>query len=234
MGLNEALLLVTGILSCSFVVLAWKFNRERLYSAIILFLVLISLVGGKTVQFFGFETNTGNIFYASVFLATYFLIERYGKREGIRSIWIGILCVVCFSVLLYISIALQGASSTATLSGALTIAFSSSAWIAMASLIAYAISQVINVYLYIYLKSAFANRHIWLRANACNALAQIADSIIFFTIAFWGVVAPSNIGEIMITGYVIKVVFMMIASTTLYYNEFEEVEESQEAILTFR
>ena len=93
---NELILLLTAVVSAVFVFTAWRFGKERLYSAIIVFLILIASLGGKIVTFAGHPTNTGNIFYASVFLATYFLIERYGKREGIRSIWIGVVWVVFF------------------------------------------------------------------------------------------------------------------------------------------
>lgn len=146
--MNEVLLLFTAILSGTFVLTAWKLGKERLYSAIIVFLILISSVGGKIVEFFGFATNTGNIFYASVFLATYFLIERYGRREGIRSIWIGVIAVVFFSVLARITSALIGSDTTEELNTALSVAFDPLFRLTFASLAAYALSQSLNVYLY--------------------------------------------------------------------------------------
>src|SRR3989344_5086065 len=112
MAINEPILVAIAILCAAFVYAAWRFDKSRLYSLIVIFLILISLTGGKIVEFFGFATNTGNIFYASVFLATYFLIERYGRREGIRSIWIGILAVVFFSLLARLTSALTGSGAT--------------------------------------------------------------------------------------------------------------------------
>lgn len=71
-AMNELLLIVIAIMSALFVVVGWRLGKERLYTVIVIFLLLIVAVGGKVVSFFGYETNTGNIFYASVFLATYF------------------------------------------------------------------------------------------------------------------------------------------------------------------
>ena len=65
--MNEILLLIMAFVSAGYVIVSWMLGKERLYTAIIIFLVLISTVGGKIVTFFGYETNTGNIFYASVF-----------------------------------------------------------------------------------------------------------------------------------------------------------------------
>ena len=164
------------------------------------------------------------IFLRIGFLATYFLIERYGRREGIRSIGVGIMFVAGFVTLLQLVLAYDGAPPTAELSSALSLALGHASRPAFASLLAYGVSQTINVYLYIYLKERMQvwRGAIWIRANIANALAQVVDSAIFFTVAFWGVVAPSNVWDIVITGFVIKVVYMMLASPLLYFNHVEE------------
>ncbi len=234
MAYNEVLILLTSIASIVLVLLAWRLDKERLYSAILIFLILIALTGGKIVEFFGHETNTGNIFYASVFLATYFLIERYGKREGIRSIWIGLVGVLLFSILLWLTTLYIPSASTAVLSAALETAFAPLSRLAFASVLAYIISQTLNVYLYIYLKQKFNGGKLWLRANLANLAAQAVDSVIFFTVAFWGVIAPTNIHDVIITGFVIKVLFMMVASPLLYLNTIEEDHESEYTSLTVR
>lgn len=222
--MNNFLLLAISIVSAGFVLVAWRLGKERLYSVIIVFLILIATAGGKIVEFFGYETNTGNIFYASVFLATYFLIERYGKEEGIRSIWIGIIGVAFFTILAGLSALQIGSESTTQVNNALSVVLGSAPRLAFASLLAYGISQSVNVYLYIYLKQKFNGARLWLRANLANAAAQAVDSIIFFVVAFGGTIAPANIGEVILMGLVIKIVFMMAASTLLFLNKVEQEE----------
>src|SRR3989344_6014791 len=231
MGLNELLLFVTVLLCAGFVFTTWELDRERLYGAIIIFLILMTSMGGEIVVFFGHETNTGNIFYASVFLATYFLIERYGRREGMHAIWVGVGGVLFFLAVVQTTVLLTGAGSTSTLDAAVFTVFDHAPRVALASLVAYVLSQNFNVRLYVYLKHRFNGRWLWLRANLVNALAQILDSTVFFVIAFWGVVAPANIGEIIVTGYVIKVVYMMLASLLLYANSVEQEEEEDYATI---
>ncbi len=223
--MNELLLFLIAVVSLGFVLVGWRFGKERLYSVMVVFLILIALTGGKIIFFFGHETNTGNIFYASVFLATYFLIERYGKREGMYAIWVGVIWVLFFSVLMYLTVALAGSSTTAPLNKALADAFSPVSRVAFASLTSFAICQSINVYLYLYFKRRMHGSFLWLRANLSNAIAQVADSIIFFSIAFLGVVPPSGIFGIIATGLAIKIVYMMAASFTLYLNRVEEEQD---------
>jgi uncharacterized integral membrane protein (TIGR00697 family) len=232
--MNESLLFLSGLISVAFVLAAWRLGKERLYSAIIVFLILIAGVGGKIVDFFGFETNTGNIFYASVFLATYFLIERYGRREGIRSIWIGVIAVVFFSLLARLTSALTGSGATAELDAALSVAFDPLLRLTFASLLAYAISQTCNVYLYIYLKERLKGARVWLRANATNIVAQLIDSTVFFLVAFLGTVPFANVWEVLLTGFVIKVIFMLAAAPLLYLNRVEEEDGEGQAVIAIR
>ena len=219
---NDFILILTAVFCTACVFLAWRTRKALLYTAIIIFLILIGTVGGKLVLFFGHVTNSGNIFYASVYLATYFLIERFGKREGIRSIWIGIAGAVTFAAAVQLVLALSGETTTEPVNAALVTIFGSSFRVGFASIVAYGISQHLNVYLYSALKERMNGSRLWLRANLSNAFAQALDSVVFFTIAFWGVVPPGNIGDIIITGFVIKVLFIMITSPLLYLNRFEE------------
>jgi len=232
--MNELLLLVTAVFSAGFVVAGWKLGKERLYSVIVVFLILIASTGGKIAIFFGHETNTGNIFYASVFLATYFIVERYGKREGLYSIWVGVLCLVFFSVLAQISAVLQGSDASNGFNAALSVVFAPLSRVALASLVAYVISQNVNVRIYLSLKSRLSATSLWLRANISNAAAQVVDSIVFFTIAFGGVVLPPHFLDIALTGFAIKVIYMMLASPLLYLNKVEEEDGHDYSTVTLR
>jgi queuosine precursor transporter len=230
--MNEILLFIIALFSTLFVVLMWKLGKQRLYSAIIIFLILVTTVGGKIVPFFGHNTNTGNVFYASVFLATYFLIERYGKREGIKSIWVGVVGVIAFSCLVYLSVLLVGSPETTAIDESFRIAFSPILRITFASLLAYILSQNINVYLYVYLKEKFEGRKLWLRANICNLVAQILDSVVFFTFAFFGSIPFSTVIGALVTGIVIKIVFIIITSPLLYLNRIQEDGEEDYSSIT--
>ena len=144
--MNEMLLILTAVVSTIFVFSAWKVSKERLYSVIVVFLILIATLGGKTVQFFGHTTNTGNIFYAAVFLATYFIIERYGRQKGVYSIWVGALAVSIFTILAYLTVLMDGSPSlglTSDISKVLT----SIPRVAFASILSYVISQNLNALL---------------------------------------------------------------------------------------
>ncbi len=232
--MNEVLLFLSGLFSTFFVYISWRIGEERLYTALVVFLILIGATGGKLVEFFGHETNTGNIFYAAVFLATYFLVERYGKTKGLRSVWIALIVISFFTVLSQITVLYEGVESTASFADALQIVFTDSLRVTVASLLAYAVSQTFNIYLYSYLKEKMNGGRLWLRANAANAAAQILDSVVFFTIAFWGVVPLESVWSIIVTGFFLKVIYMMLASPLLYLNTVEHEDGKGYAKITVR
>jgi uncharacterized integral membrane protein (TIGR00697 family) len=232
--MNELLLFGQAAVSTAFVILTWHYARDRLYGVITLFLLLIAIGGGKIIYLFGHETNTGNIFYAAIFLATYFLIERMGKRQGIYAIWISVIAIAFFFVFIQLVVAFVSAPATLGFSNTLEAAFEPFSRLTAASLIAYIFSQNLNVYTYVVLKERWRGSRPWMRANISNILAQVVDSIVFFTVAFWGVVAPINIIDIMATGFVIKVLFVAITSPLLHFNRIELEDGNDYARVSMR
>lgn len=223
--MNEILMLLTAVLCTGAILVTWRLGRSRLYCLILIFLILIAAAGGKVVTFFGHETNTGNIFYAAAYLATYFLLERYGRRAGFYAVWIGALGVAFYSLLVYITIQLAGSPETSALNSALPIVFEPVPRVAFASILAFVISQNVNIRLYLHLKAGLLGASRWWRANIANALAQMLDSLVFFVIAFAGVVPNVNVGDILFTGLAIKVAYMAITAPFLYLNGMELDED---------
>jgi queuosine precursor transporter len=66
----------------------------------------------------------------------------------------------------------------------------------LAGLISYGISQTLNVYVFTKLKGEGTGRAAWLRGLVAGLLSQALDTVLFITIAFYGVVDPGT-GQIM-------------------------------------
>ena len=105
--------------------------------------------------------------------------------------------------------------------------FGNASRVGIASLIAFILSQHLNIVLYQELKRRWGRNYVWLRANLSNLVAQMLDSAVFFIIAFWSVVPSAGIGEVIVTGFTIKVVYMMAAAFLLYFNKIEERKDEE-------
>jgi uncharacterized integral membrane protein (TIGR00697 family) len=191
-------------------------GREYLFASIICNLLLVSLTGAKLVSLFGFVTNAGNIFYAGAFIGTYLLIERGQRRDGILAVGVGFAAVAFFSIIGQLVIGLVPAGQSLEVSSALSVVLGTSVRVMFASMSAYLIAQSVNIWLYTHLRRVHPT-HMWMRVAGASALAQALDSVVFFSIAFIGVI-PLNLAlQAMLVGFVLKFCISLLSIPLLSY-----------------
>jgi len=206
--INTILLAVIIMIELLFLLSLSKSKKEWLYGFIIVNLLLIATLGGKTVSFFGFTTNAGNIFYISVSLATYLAVEYFGSENAYKSIWLGTLAVFFFLVMTQLVISMPGTAETKTLNQAMITVFNKSARLGLASILGYLVAQSFSIWFYqiLHSKLNLKNRALFLvSSNSSNILAQAVDSLLFFSIAFVGILPFSLLWQTVLVGYSLKV-----------------------------
>jgi hypothetical protein len=62
--------------------------------------------------------------------------------------------------------------------------FGQSQWIIVGSIIAFLISQLVDVYVFWFFKTITGNKHIWLRATGSTLVSQLVDTFVVQYIAF--------------------------------------------------
>lgn len=83
----------------------------------------------------------------------------------------------------------------------------------LGGIIAYGISQILNVTIFSALKSG-GGQLLWLRAAIASVLSQIVDTLIFAVVAFYGVFP---IGELLVGQMLAKVVLSLVLVPVLIY-----------------
>ena len=81
-------------------------------------------------------------------------------------------------------------------------------------IVAYGISQTLNVTLFAWLKGREGQSLLWFRASLASVLSQIVDTLLFVTIAFYGVFP---ITELLIGQMLAKVVLSIVLVPPLIY-----------------
>lgn len=81
-------------------------------------------------------------------------------------------------------------------------------------IVAYGISQTLNVTLFAWLKGREGSSLLWFRAGLASVLSQIVDTLLFVTIAFYGVFP---ITELLIGQMIAKVVLSIVLVPPLIY-----------------
>lgn len=214
---NEWLWLIMLILNFAGILFIYKFlGKMGLYAWVGFAIIVANLQVLKTIEIFGLTASLGNIVYATSFLATDILSENYGKRDANRAVFVGFFSLIGMTVLMNLALVFD-ASAIDFAQESMELLYSFLPRIALASLLAYGVSQIHDVWMYAVLKKKRpGNRWIWLRNNLSTMLSQGIDSIIFCTVAFAGVVPMREFWEIISTTYILKCL-VAVSDTPLVY-----------------
>ncbi len=213
---NEVLWACFALGDLSMVVVLHRFfGKAGLYGLIVFNLLLCNIQVLKTVELFGLTTTLGNILYASVFLATDLLGEFYGKAEAKRGVLLGFVVLAMATVYMQLALAFVPTPDDFA-QPHLEAIFGLLPRIALASMAAYLVSQMHDVWAFHFWKSRTGEARLWLRNNASTLVSQALDSAIFCLIAFWGVFPGPVLGEILLTTYLFKAVVAVLDTPFIY------------------
>ncbi len=214
--MNELLWLGFALLDLTMVVVLFRlFGRPGLYALIVFNLLLCNIQVLKTVEIFGLTTTLGNVLYASVFLSTDLLSEFFGKDEAKRGVLLGFMALVMGAA--YMQIALLFTPAPGDFAhGHMQAIFGFWPRVALASMAAYLVSQLHDVWAFHAIRQRTGEGRLWLRNNLSTLVSQFLDSLIFCSIAFVGVFDAHVLVEIFITTYLMKVLVAVLDTPFIY------------------
>ena len=164
------------------------------------------------ISIFGFHTTWGAFSFPFIFLATDLTVRIFGAplaRRIILAVMVPALVISYgISALFYMG-EWQGFAALGTFN--LFVAR-----IAIASFMAYALGQILDVHVFNRLRQS---RHWWLAPTASTLFGNISDTVAFFFIAFWRSPDPfmaAHWGEIALVDYSFKVLISIIFFLPMY------------------
>ncbi|MBI5023057.1 MAG: queuosine precursor transporter [Candidatus Magasanikbacteria bacterium] len=205
---------------------AWyarRYNRPDALIALYVTLVVFSNIAvSKTIAFdFGFIqffAPATVLIFSVTFLLTDIVNERFGKKETERMILIALfsqIALICFS---YLVLKARGAPFFQNQS-AFEALLSNAPRIVIASLISFFISENVDAYLFHWFRTLTGGKHLWMRNVFSYIPAMLLDSVLFITLAFYGVmpIIPLIIGLSAIKWFVgiVDIPFMYLSRAIL-------------------
>lgn len=190
------------------------FGKNGLYAWIAMSTIIANIQVLKTIELFGVVTTLGNAVYGTSFLATDILSENHSKKEAQRGVYIGIFSIVVTTLILQISLRYIPDDSDFA-NPSMQVLFSILPRITLASIIAYIVSQLHDVWAYLFWMKR-KPKYLWLRNNASTMVSQLIDSVIFHAIAFIGVFPFSIVLQIFLVSYVMKWVVALFDTPFIY------------------
>ena len=221
--MNELLLIITLLLSFGGTILFLKvFGKGRLFAWIGIATVFANIEVTIVVHAFGMDQTLGNTLFAATFLATDILSEIYGKKEATKGVFAGLFTSLTFILLSFMWVHYIPAESDWA-SGFVKGLFTNTPRMLLSSLIAYAISEWIDVQLYhawwnlTEKKTGDHKKFLWFRNNFSTLISQFVNIVIFNFGAFWGIYSFAELVAITGACYVIYVVTSLLDTPFVYW-----------------
>ncbi len=198
-------------------------------------LVTSNIIAVKVVHIFGLFLPAAVILFPVAYIFGDVLTEVYGYARARQVIWTGFFCNLVVVLAIWIGGALPSApfwsagvfKSPGTAQQAYQAILGFTPRLLLASFTAYLVGEFLNSFVLARLKVQTKGRFLWLRTISSTIVGEGADSVIFISIAFWGIFAPSDIGVAILSQWVFKVVYETLATplTYLVVNKLKKIEQ---------
>lgn len=194
----------------------FKFNL--LFAIFVGTLVAVNMLGGKIITFFGFSISVGIFMIPIVFLITDIISESYGRTVSRQMTWTAFVVLMIVFAYTFFFVALPPASRYTTNAEYTTI-FNSSIRMILASLTAFCLAQLNDIWFFGYIKKLTQDKYLWIRTNVSTAVSEFIDTFVFMTIAFYGI-SPKHdlwfILQLVIPYYLFKIAFATLNTPLVY------------------
>jgi uncharacterized integral membrane protein (TIGR00697 family) len=195
-------------------------RRQRLFlvlSAIFLTALLIAnCVAGKLFQLGPVVLSVGVIPFPITFLLTDIVNEYFGRR-GARFLTVVGLCMMLLATgIITLAGLLPVAEQSYVAQGSFDNVFGLSWRLFLASLTAYLVGQISDIYFFGFFKRLTGSRILWLRATGSTAVSQIVDTAIVNFGVFAGSLSWGEIARLAAFGYLYKMAVAILLTPLLY------------------
>lgn len=185
--------------------------------------VVAELIGGKLIQIGPFVMSIGILPWPIVFLTTDLINEYFGEK-GVKKLSIITACLIAYAfIILLLAITIPAAKGISPVNDEqFQAVFGQSMWIIVGSIIAFLVSQLIDVTVFWFFKKKTGNQKIWLRTTGSTVISQLFDSFIVLGIAFWlpGKINFNTFISSALTGYTFKLCVAVVLTPLIYLGHY--------------
>jgi uncharacterized integral membrane protein (TIGR00697 family) len=188
------------------ILLLWKLWQELgLYLYNILAIIIANIQVLKVSPFIisSEPIALGTVLFATTFTVSDILTEHFGPKSAQMALKLSFTAQVLMTAFMMITLIYPSAGSDIKGLGedgliinpvqyAMFILFMPSVRLLAASLIAYFISQMLDIYLFKLIKDLTHKKFLWLRFNVANMVSGLVDNIIFSVLA-WVLLNPNPV-----------------------------------------
>lgn len=189
---------------------------DLIMAAFVTLLLCTNLIGAaKVVEVAGFSFGGTLIFFPITYLFGDVLTEVYGYKRSRKVIWAGFAAMGFASFVAWLVVALPAAPGWVH-QREIEIVFQTTPRLAFASMLAYFVGEFVNSYIVAKMKILTEGKWLWTRLVGSTVAGEAIDTMIIYPLAFYGIWPNDLIIKVMITSYIVKVLWEVFAMPLTY------------------
>ncbi len=187
-------------------------------------LITSNIIAVKLVDILGLTLPAAVILFPLAYIFGDVLTEVYGFARARQVIWTGFFCNLIAVLSFWIAGRLPASAfwtagvftDPQTAGQAYQAILGFTPRLLLASFIAYLVGEFLNSYVLARLKVKTNGRFLWVRTIASTLIGQGADSAVFISTAFLGIIPAAAIGQAILSQWLFKVAFEVLATPLTY------------------
>lgn len=216
--MNIVLGIISIIVTFSIVVGIEKiFKKEGLYVWISIATIMANILVCKSIEIFGVTASLGNVMFASIFLATDILSEKYDVKDSRKAVILAIVSQIIF--IMTTTLAISYIPSETDLSNdSMKTLFSINTRVSISSIVMFGASNMLDIYLFEKLKRKFP-KQLWLRNNVSTIISNCLENYFFVFFAFVGIYDYNTILSIATTTSILEIIIAICDTPFMYISK---------------
>lgn len=184
--------------------------------ALFVAILLISNIGAtKLIAFGPIITDGGAYLFPLAYVIGDILSEVYGFKAARRAVMIGF-GVLVLAVVVFWLVQISPPAADYHHQKAYEAVVGFVPRLALAGICGYFVGQLLNSYVLVRLKERTLEKKLWVRLLGSTGIGELADTIVFCTIAFYGVLTGWNFLNYVVVGYVYKCAVEILVMPVTY------------------
>lgn len=214
---NEILWLILVVINFSLILISYRcFGITGLFTFATISIILANVQALKQVTLFGMQSSMGDASYIGIYLISDILSENHGPKVARKLVAMGFFTLIATILIMKFSLAITPNAMDSSQAGLVSV-FSVLPRLAVASLLAFLISQSYDILAYQFWRRKFpAYRYLWIRNNFSTLVSQLLDNSIFTLIAFYGLFPLSHLWRIFIATCVLRALISIMDTPFMY------------------
>lgn len=178
-------------------------------------LVVANICGTKVIKLGPLVFDGGAITFPFTYVLGDVISEIYGLKAAKRAIKYGFLVSALAAIVFWI-VGMAPVGPGYQDQDAFMTVLGFVPRILGASLLGYIFGEWLNAYVLVWIKERWGEKHLWVRLVGSTIVGELADTLIFCTVAFIGVIPGLEFLNYVVTGYVYKVAVEIIVLPITY------------------